>query len=83
MQTGTRDSAPQAPPAEATSPSISRTASKPKAKGLRRPTLPDADQILRQDSWGSGTGGSTTSLEVTPNENDTNAAAPSDAPANE
>lgn len=66
MQTGTRDSPKQT---EAQSPSITRT--KSKAKGIKRPTLPSAAELLREDSWGSGsgdTGDSVTSADATPAE---------------
>ncbi|KAJ5723815.1 hypothetical protein N7488_001850 [Penicillium malachiteum] len=83
MQTGSRETIAQP---ELSSPSISRTSGKPKAKGLKRPTLPDADEILREDSWGSGSGdtgdSATTSLETTPADVDPNAPG-SSAPKNE
>ncbi|KAJ5735634.1 uncharacterized protein N7483_000759 [Penicillium malachiteum] len=83
MQTGSRETISQP---ELSSPSISRTTGKPKAKGLKRPTLPDADEILREDSWGSGSGdtgdSATTSLDATPADVDPNAPG-SSAPKNE
>lgn len=66
MQTGTRESPKQL---EAPSPSITRT--KSKSKGLKRPSLPEAAEVLREDSWGSGsgdTGDSVTSADATPPE---------------
>jgi len=41
------------------SPSLTRTASKQNHHKLQRPNLPDAREILREDSWGSGSGGDT------------------------
>lgn len=43
---------------EPASPSITRHAPKSKQPrhGLPRPSLPDAAEILREDSWGSGSG---------------------------
>jgi osomolarity two-component system response regulator SSK1 len=39
------------------SPSTSRhTKNKPSRNGLQRPHLPDAAEVLREDSWGSGSG---------------------------
>ncbi|OOQ85722.1 putative response regulator [Penicillium brasilianum] len=51
------------------SPSLSRTGTKTKAARPKRPHLPDADEIMREDSWGSGSGDtadSPTSPETTP-----------------
>ncbi|KAJ5947465.1 hypothetical protein N7466_000480 [Penicillium verhagenii] len=78
MQTGTRD-APK--PAEALSPSITRT--KSKIKGIKRPSLPDAAEVLREDSWGSGsgdTGESATSADATPAESEKPAQSPASPP---
>ncbi|KAJ5689469.1 hypothetical protein N7462_003861 [Penicillium macrosclerotiorum] len=54
MQTGHRqDYVTATAPA---SPSLSRNASKSKAHRPTRPQLPDAAEIMREDSWGSGSG---------------------------
>lgn len=65
MQTGSHNQTTAKP--DPGSPSLSRTATKPKAR-QRRPHLPDADEIMREDSWGSGSGSadSPTSPETTP-----------------
>jgi osomolarity two-component system response regulator SSK1 len=50
------------------SPSLSRTSTKSKTRP-KRPHLPNAEEIMREDSWGSGsgdTGDSPTSPETTP-----------------
>ncbi|KAJ5176694.1 uncharacterized protein N7482_002571 [Penicillium canariense] len=55
------------------SPSIPRTNSKSKASRHKRPRLPDAAEVMREDSWGSGSGDtvdSPTSLETTPGDID-------------
>ncbi|KAJ5280147.1 hypothetical protein N7478_005519 [Penicillium angulare] len=78
MQTGSRESVAQP---EVSSPSVSRTKSKP--KGLKPPNLPDADEIMRQNSWGSGTGGSATSYDASPAEAEFKSSEPSPGSANE
>ncbi|KAJ5948884.1 hypothetical protein N7454_002191 [Penicillium verhagenii] len=78
MQTGARDAS---KPAEAPSPSITRT--KSKIKGIKRPSLPDAAEVLREDSWGSGsgdTGESATSADATPAESEKPAQSPASPP---
>ncbi|KAJ5573992.1 uncharacterized protein N7459_008419 [Penicillium hispanicum] len=43
-------------PTDPGSPLVSRTAAKTKPARPKRPNLPDAAEILREDSWGSGSG---------------------------
>ncbi|KAJ5672607.1 hypothetical protein N7507_001734 [Penicillium longicatenatum] len=64
MQTGNSPNQTEAP-----SPSITRT--KSKVKGIKRPSLPEAAEVLREDSWGSGSGDTgDSSAEATPAESD-------------
>lgn len=51
MQGGYRTEPPQEDPS---SPSNTRAASKKSDQSNSRPSLPDAAQIMREDSWGSG-----------------------------
>jgi osomolarity two-component system response regulator SSK1 len=68
MQSGSRHgSVSQTQPS---SPLITRTTSKSARHKLQRHNLPDTEEILREDSWGSGSGGDTadsTSPPVPPN----------------
>jgi osomolarity two-component system response regulator SSK1 len=64
LQSGTSPNQTEAP-----SPSITRT--KSKVKGIKRPSLPEAAEVLREDSWGSGSGDTgDSSAEATPAESD-------------
>lgn len=66
MQTGNHNDTSSKP--DPGSPSLSRGATKVKARP-KRPHLPDAQEIMREDSWGSGSGDtadSPTSPETTP-----------------
>ncbi|KAJ5099479.1 hypothetical protein N7532_006480 [Penicillium argentinense] len=73
MQTGGRNDYLQS--TEPSSPSFSTRASKAKQsrQELARPTLPDAAEIMREDSWGSGSGDTTDtgpSSQATPGESE-------------
>lgn len=54
MQIGSHNESP--PQSDPSSPSVTRTASKPKQPRIKRPHLPEAAEVLREDSWGSGSG---------------------------
>lgn len=57
MQMGGRTDSSQ--PTEPASPSVARTASKGQDARVKRPHLPSAKEVMRENSWGSGSGGDT------------------------
>lgn len=65
MQTGNHNETSSKP--DPGSPSLSRNSTKAKNRP-KRPHLPDNDEIMREDSWGSGSGDadSLTSPEISP-----------------
>lgn len=81
MQGGSRhESLSQPQPA---SPSVTRIGAKTPRHKLQRPNLPDAQEILREDSWGSGSGGDTADSFTPPEAPPTNGVPLAESPQEE